>query len=204
MAEEGELIERCLEGEADAWDTLFDRHYAAAGAFIGQLSPSLTAVDVEEIAQETFLSVIRNLGTFKANSAFRTWLFRIAANKTRDFLDKLNAAKRGGGEIPASLDAPHPVTGASMEIPATTLPPDFALMNQERAFLVRECLDSLGDPCRDIIELRYFGDLSYEEIAQVANLNAKTVSSRLSRCLDALQQITIARLKRENSTSHSV
>jgi RNA polymerase sigma factor (sigma-70 family) len=47
----------------------------------------------------------------------------------------------------------------------------------------------LGDPCREIIELRYFGDLSYEEISDELKLNPKTVSSRLSKCLDRLEEI---------------
>ena len=50
-------------------------------------------------------------------------------------------------------------------------------------------LERLGDPCREIIELRYFGDLSYEEISQSLRLNPKTVSSRLSKCLDRLEEI---------------
>jgi RNA polymerase sigma-70 factor, ECF subfamily len=52
--------------------------------------------------------------------------------------------------------------------------------------LVRESLDHLGEPCREIIELRYYGELSYDEIAAELRLNPKTVSSRLSKCLDRL------------------
>jgi hypothetical protein len=55
--------------------------------------------------------------------------------------------------------------------------------------LVRAALDQLGEPCRELLELRYFGDLSYEELAQALNLHPKTVSSRLSKCLDRLGQI---------------
>jgi RNA polymerase sigma factor (sigma-70 family) len=51
---------------------------------------------------------------------------------------------------------------------------------------VREALDQIGGPCREIIELRYFGDLSYEELSRDLELNPKTVSSRLSKCLDRL------------------
>ena len=65
-------------------------------------------------------------------------------------------------------------------------------------------LDQLGDPCREIIELRYFGDLEYEEIGRALNLNPKTVSSRLSRCLDRLQEIVRPVLAREKSAPFSV
>src|SRR5206468_3833065 len=78
---EADLLARCRRGEPTAWDELFDRHYAAAGRFIFQLGPDLTREDTEEICQETFLSVIKNLNSFQADSQFQTWLFRIAANK---------------------------------------------------------------------------------------------------------------------------
>ena len=62
-------------------------------------------------------------------------------------------------------------------------------MNAEQVALVHQALDQLGEPCREIIELRYFGDLSYDEISRSLNLNPKTVSSRLSKCLDRLEAI---------------
>ena len=55
--------------------------------------------------------------------------------------------------------------------------------------LVRQAVEQLGDPCREIIELRYFGDLSYDELSRALELNPKTVSSRLSKCLDRLAEI---------------
>ena len=91
-----ELISRCRQGVAEAWDELFDRHYGATGRFVNQLSPTLSAEDVEEICQEVFLAVIRNLQNFQAHSTLQTWLFRIAANKARDFIEKQRAVKRGG------------------------------------------------------------------------------------------------------------
>ena len=64
-----------------------------------------TREDAEEICQEVFLSVIRNLDSFHGESQFQTWLFRIAANKARDYRERRNAAKRGGGQNPISLQA---------------------------------------------------------------------------------------------------
>jgi RNA polymerase sigma factor (sigma-70 family) len=62
-------------------------------------------------------------------------------------------------------------------------------MNAEQLALVHQALDQLGEPCREIIELRYFGDLSYDDISRSLDLNPKTVSSRLSKCLDRLEGI---------------
>ena len=68
----------------------------------------------------------------------------------------------------------------------------------EACQLVRQSLDQLGEPCREIIELRYFGDLSYAEIAAELRLNPKTVSSRLSKCLDQMGMIAKEIFPREN------
>lgn len=186
---EAELLARCRRGEAAAWDELFERHYAAAGRFIFQLGNQFTPEDAEEICQEVFLSVIRNLDSFKGGSQFQTWLFRIAANKARDYRQRQQAAKRGGGQITVSLQEEDPESGLRLEPPSAAAPPDLALLNSERAESVHQALERLGEPCREIIELRYFGDLSYDEISRSLRLNPKTVSSRLSKCLDRLEDI---------------
>jgi RNA polymerase sigma-70 factor (ECF subfamily) len=186
---ERELIERCRRGEAAAWDEVFDRHYAAVGRFVFQICPQLTREDAEEVCQEVFLSAIKHLATFQGNSRLQTWLFRIAANKARDFREKLMAAKRGGGQVTVSLHAEREDGTPLLDPPASAPGPDAALVSGETAELLREALDRLGEPCREIIEMRYFGDLSYEEISAAIELNVKTVSSRLSKCLDRLEEI---------------
>jgi RNA polymerase sigma-70 factor, ECF subfamily len=198
MASESELLARCRRGDAAAWDELFDLHYAAAGRFVFQLAPDFTREDSEEICQEAFLSVIKNLDSFQGESQFQTWLFRIAANKARDYREKRLAAKRGGGQTTISLSAENPETGQTPDPPDQLPAPDEHLMNGEQQALVRAALDQLSGPCREIIELRYFGDLSYEELSTMLDLNVKTVSSRLSKCLDRLEEIARKILSREN------
>ena len=199
MGSEAELLERCRRGQADAWDELFDLHYAAAGRFIFQLGSDFSHEDAEEICQEVFLAVIRNLQSFHGDSQFQTWLFRIAANKARDFRERRNAAKRGSGHAPVSLQAEDPESGLTLDPPAELPGPDELIMNAEKMALVRAALDQLGEPCREIIELRYFADLSYEELSHTLKLNPKTVSSRLSKCLDRLEGLARKVFSREKS-----
>jgi RNA polymerase sigma-70 factor (ECF subfamily) len=187
--DEADLLARCRRGEAAAWDELFDRHYAAAGRFVFQLGYEFTREDAEEICQEVFLSVIKNLGSFNGESQFQTWLFRIAANKARDYRERQHAAKRGGGQTVLSLHAEDPENGLVLDPPSNAPAPDMRLMSSEQLELVQAALGQLEEPCREIIELRYFGDLSYEEISRALRLNPKTVSSRLSKCLDRLEVI---------------
>ena len=199
LGSEAELLARCRRGNADAWDELFDLHYPAAGRFIFQLASDLTREDAEEICQEAFLSVVRNLDSFHGESQFQTWLFRIAANKARDFRERRNAAKRGSGQTPVSLQAEDNETGLTLDPPADLPGPDEVIMSAEKMALVREALDGLGEPCREIVELRYFGDLSYEELSHTLKLNPKTVSSRLSKCLDRLEGLVQRVFSREKT-----
>ena len=184
---ESELLARCLKGDGEAWDELFTRHYAPAGRFVFQLGHNFTREDVEEICQETFLTVIKHLNTFQRNCQFQTWLFRIAANKARDYRDKQNAAKRGGGQAVFPLHARDGDNSLPIDPPSRAPSPDAALLKAEQLTLVGEAVEQMDLPCREVIELRYFADLSYEEIAAALTLNPKTVSSRLSKCLDKLE-----------------
>ena len=196
---EAKLIRRCRDGDGEAWRELFDRHYAPAYRFVFQLGFNLAHEDAEEICQEAFLSVVRNLNSFNGGSAFQTWLFRIAANKARDFLEKRSALKRGSGETPLSLNAEDPDTGLTLDPPGPGESPDAMMVDAERLRLVHESVARLDDPCREIVELRYFGELSYEELAATLELHPKTVSSRLSRCLDRLEELVKKTFSRENT-----
>lgn len=204
MESEQDLISRCRQGEPEAWDVLFSRYYPVTGKFVYQLSPHLSAEDVEEICQDVFVSIVRSIATFRGNSAFQTWLYRIASNKTRDFIQKQHAAKRGGGDLPFSIDSEHPDSGLKIDPPSGAPSPDRVLMTAEKMTQVHSALERLGDPCREIIELKYFGDLSYEEIAVELEMNPKTVSSRLSKCLDKLEEIARPIFQQEKLSSSSV
>ena len=201
---EAQLLARCRQGDAEAWDELFDRHYAAAGRFVFQLGFDFTREDVEEICQEVFLTVIKSLHSFQGNCQFQTWLFRVALNRARDYRQRQHAAKRGGGQITVPLHNDDPENGFTIDPPSPLPGPDLALLNSEKLALVGQALEQLGGPCQEIIELRYFGDLSYEEIARELDLNQKTVSSRLSKCLDKLEVITRDLFSREKKAPTSV
>ncbi len=186
LPSEDQMIAKCRAGNAAAWDSLFDKYYATVARFVFQLSGDFSHEDAEEICQETFLSVVRNLSSFQGRSSFQTWLLRIAANKAMDYRGKTRAVKRGGNAVHIPIDAGRTNDEPPIDPPSGNPGPDALLQIAETSRLVRESLDRLGEPCREIIELRYFGELSYDEIAAELRLNPKTVSSRLSKCLDRL------------------
>src|SRR5438094_7212606 len=154
---DSDLIARCRAGEAEAWDALFDKYYPVAARFVFQLSADFCHEDTEEICQETFLAVVRNLSSFQGKSSFQTWLLRIAANKAMDFRGKSRAEKRGGSFVHFSIDGAD--EREQIELPSRGPGPDALLANAETSRLVRQSLDQLNDECREVIELRYYGDL---------------------------------------------
>ncbi len=186
---EPELLDRCRQGETAAWDELFARHYQPTSRFIPKLDHHLQPDDVEEICQDVFLTVVRNLVSFRGQARFQTWLFRIAINKVRDHQQRQKAAKRGGGQATLPLDHNDPDRGPGLDPPSSALGPDAALIQAETVEWIGQALSQLAQPWREVIQLRYFADLSYDEISRVLNLNPKTVSSRLSKSLDKLEQI---------------
>jgi RNA polymerase sigma-70 factor (ECF subfamily) len=198
LASEAQIISECRAGNTAAWDSLFDKYYGTVARFVFQLSGEFSHEDTEEICQETFLSVVRNLSSFQARSSFQTWLLRIAANKAMDYREKTRAAKRGGNAVHVSIDEHKSDHEPPIDPPSGNPGPDALLQIAETSRLVRQSLDRLGEPCREIIELRYFGDLSYDQIAAELRLNPKTVSSRLSKCLARLLNIAKEILPSDN------
>jgi len=185
-ADEADLMDRCRAGSTAAWDQLFDLHYGPMVRYVACLIPDAVREDIDEVCQDAFLAAIRNLGAFRGGSRFQTWLFRIAANKAGDFRDRRLAAKRGGGRVAVPLDVEDPRTGRKPEPVAHGASPSERVIEEEAMREVRRCLDQLGGACREILELRYFGDLDCATIGSELGLHARTVSSRLGRCLARL------------------
>ncbi len=200
-SDEIRMIARCIEGDAEAWTDLFHHHYPAICRFIFQLASDFTPEDVEEICQDTFLVAIKSLRSFNKKSRLQTWLFRIAANKSNDFRERKKATKRGGGAAILSIHAAENDDDKPVD-PADPVPgPDEILATQEQIDLLYQTLALLGSPCQELLELRYFGELEYSEIAQQLNLHEKTVSSRLSRCMDKFKELARPIFHGANPTS---
>jgi len=94
---ETEMVKQCRRGETRAWDDLFDLHYSATARFLANGVVRGRPEDIEEICQETFLAVVRNLRAFHGQSRLQTWIFRIAMNKA-ETISKNSRRPNGVGE----------------------------------------------------------------------------------------------------------
>jgi RNA polymerase sigma-70 factor (ECF subfamily) len=127
----------------------------------------------------------------------QTWIIRIAINKARDYIIKQKAEKRGGGAKLLSINTNVQDGEITIDIADSKSKPDENILKNEEYQILFEALEKLGNPCKEVIELRYFAELSYDKIAHTTNINPKTVGSRLSKCLDKLESIIKKQLNKE-------
>jgi len=141
--------------------------------------------DAEDLTIEAFGKAFRNLHQYAPDYAFSTWLFKIAANNCIDFLRKSKRiifADNPNSEDEYREDYP-------LNIPATAKDPEERVIEKQKIMLMREVVEKLKPHYRHLIELRYFKEWSYDEIATELNLPLGTVKAQLFRSREFLYQI---------------
>ena len=141
--------------------------------------------DAEDLTIEAFGKAFRNLSQYTSDYAFSTWLFKIASNNCVDFLRK---KRLDFYEIDKDFDKKED-NHASFELNDDKPTPEEKLFAKEKAKQVRQYVDMLKPNYRELIELRYFEELSYEEIAERLQIPMGSVKGKLFRAKDMLQEI---------------
>lgn len=175
--DESYLIARCKAGDEAAFEALVHLHEKRVYTLCRRMCRNED--DALEAAQDTFLAVWRGIGSFRADAAFSTWLYRLASNAC---LDILRREKKHGGDI--SLDDAE----ARLDPQDPAPPPEESVLRAEARRIVREALYTLPDDHRAILLLREAEQLSYAEIAEITGLELGTVKSRISRARLALRE----------------
>lgn len=141
--------------------------------------------DAEDLTIEAFGKAFRKLASYTPSYAFSTWLFKIATNNCIDFIRKQRMKT-------LSIDEPLEEDGDkdfSNNLRATSLDPEERFIKQQRRKIMRELMQRLSDKYRIMIELRYFEELSYQEIADKLELPIGTVKAQLFRAKELLMEI---------------
>ena len=165
-----QLVDTVLGGDTGAFRVLVDREAAQVVAICRRILGDPT--EAEDVAQDAFISAYRSLATYRGDGPFAAWISRIAARQA--------LARMVSRPDAAELDETVSVATTADE------PEAWTLAGEQRA-AVREAVASLPQPQRDVVALRFFRDLSLEEIAETTNTPVGTVKSRLHRGLANLR-----------------
>ncbi|MHC5063827.1 MAG: sigma-70 family RNA polymerase sigma factor [Planctomycetota bacterium] len=168
---DSQLIEAVLAGGGLAFETLIERYQERIFRLLSRFTRDRG--EVEDLGQEVFVKVFRKLHTFQQDSAFYTWVYRIAVNTAKDHFSRHSRRRLVLVEDAVELDS-------------GLRDPDYAgsaepLLEEELREVTRQVLETLPDKYREILILREYEDLSYTEMSQVLGCSMGTVESRLFR-----------------------
>jgi RNA polymerase sigma-70 factor (ECF subfamily) len=161
-----ELVRLAQDGDPSAFDEIVERHKGAV--FRAALSALRNREDAEDVTQETFITAFRKIDTFRGESQLRTWLSRIAWNRSMD------QRRRGRFRSFLHLDEPDAV-----ELPSLEADPERATLASSAHARVRQEIDRLPDKLRDTLLLAASGDLDYASIGEMLGVREGTVKSRV-------------------------
>lgn len=180
--EDKNLIERCRSGDLASFNELVKKYEKQVYNFAYRLTGNYD--DANDVAQDSFLRVFNAIGTFRGDSSFTTWLFRITTNV---FLD---ARKRAKAHPQSSLDEYLDLeeSSVSRQVEDTSPSPEALTEEVERGEILEKAIRSLPEYQRAMVVLYHTEQKSYEEIAEVMNLPIGTVKSRLNRARLALKE----------------
>jgi RNA polymerase sigma-70 factor, ECF subfamily len=176
------LVERAQRGDKSAFDLLVSKYQRKLQRLLSRLvrDPG----EVEDVTQEAFIKAYRALPTFRGDSAFYTWLYRIGINTAKNYL--VAAARRA--PTATEMDADEAEGHEDGEQLRDINTPESVLMSRQIAETVNQAMSGLPEELRSAIALREIEGLSYEEIATVMNCPIGTVRSRIYRAREAIAE----------------
>ena len=166
-----QLILDARGGSREAFETLFERYRGPIWQFFRRRCPTDAGARAEELAQDTFVALLEGASRYEPRASFRTYLFGIAYNVLH--ADRRKMAHRRAESLEAD-------------------PPTHSALDPDACLWVRQALAQLEDDDREILMLREYDELSYQEIADLLRLPLNTVKSKLFRARMALKALLAA------------
>ena len=177
-----ELVERAKQGDLRAFDMLVLKYQRRVFRLVSRLIKNTS--EVEDVAQETFIKAFRAIQQFRGDSAFYTWLYRIAVNTAKNHLFSKGKRPITLSELAKNEDSePYDVIDA-----VSNESPEGNLAGLQIAEAVNNAVSKLPEELSTAVILREMDGLSYEEIAEVMNCPIGTVRSRIFRAREAIAQ----------------
>lgn len=181
-----ETVQNAVNGDEKAYAVLLERYYDSI--YFMLLNKIKSETDAEDLTMETFAKAFNNLNQYSPVYAFSTWIFRIAINKSIDHIRKQKSRPQSKGSF--SEQSEEYID--SLEEP--TLNPEEKAIKNQKSSVIKELIKTLKPRYAQLLDLRYYKELSYEEISDEMNIPIGTVKSQLYRA----KMLLLALLKPRN------
>jgi RNA polymerase sigma factor (sigma-70 family) len=174
------LVEKAKQGDQAAYAELMDRYRDSV--YFMLLKMIKNSEDAEDLTIEAFGKAFNRLEQYSPSYAFSTWLFKIASNNCIDFIRKKRVYLTSMDHAYANSDG----DSVRIDVESNTLDPEEEIIKDQKVIMMRLVVSKLKPRYRELIEKRYFQELSYEEIAEEMDLPLGTVKAQLFRARDFL------------------
>lgn len=178
---DAQLVARVQQGDKRAFDLLVLKYQHKIHSLISRY---VREADIPDVAQEAFIKAYRAINNFRSESAFYTWMYRIAVNTAKNHL-----VSRSRRPPDSDLDVHESDDYSGFNVLQSVETPENKLHSEEVATAVRSALTELPEDLRTAVTLREFDGLSYEDIADVMACPVGTVRSRIFRAREAIDKI---------------
>ena len=176
-----ELVRRVQSGDRSAFDLLFLRHRHKIHGLVSRFVRREEEID--DVVQDSFIRAFRALPSFRLESAFYTWLYRIAVNTAKNHI---TAQKRRPNTVQSDFDELE--LAESTDSMREVADPANEYLTGELEVAIRRALQALPDDLRNAVTFREFDGLSYEQIAEIMDCPVGTVRSRIFRAREAIDK----------------
>jgi RNA polymerase sigma-70 factor (ECF subfamily) len=177
-----QLVERAQRGDKRAFELLVAKYQRKLGRLLSRFIRD--PAEVEDVAQEAFIKAYRALPSFRGESAFYTWLYRIGINTAKNYL----VAQGRRAPTTTGFDSEDAENFEEAEQLREVNTPENEMISKQIARTVNETMEALPEELRTAIVLREIDGLSYEEIAAVMNCPIGTVRSRIFRARETIAE----------------
>jgi RNA polymerase sigma factor (sigma-70 family) len=180
------LVEQCLSGSKPAWDEFYSRFIRLIRNVISRYT-RFSGAEPHDIEQDVFVSLITALRTYDSQYPLSRFVCVVAERVCTDQYRKFKAGKRTGTTVPVD----HHDNGdeGSQMVPTSTESQEKQVSKAEELQLLKRSFSGLGDKCRQLLRLRFYEDLSLNDISGRLGVKANTLAVQTRRCLDELKAL---------------